>query len=70
VDETRQRLGRLALAAQRSRDAWVDAREARDRAITSAEAGGWTVREIADATELSSAQIGRIIVAQAAARQG
>jgi hypothetical protein len=68
-DGTQVRLARLARAARRADEAARDAREARNAAIAEAEAAGWTVHRIAEATELGHSHVQRIVLAQLAGRQ-
>jgi ParB-like chromosome segregation protein Spo0J len=66
---TGERLRRLSVAANTSRQLAGDDREARDRAIEEADQAGMSVREIARATGLAPGHVHRIITARAAARQ-
>ena len=66
---TAQRLRKLAGAARRAQESARDTETARNAAIGEAEAGGWSIGEIAKAAEMSRAHVHRIVVACAADQQ-
>lgn len=65
----RERVRRLALAAQRSHDVWTADREARDQAIEDADLDGLSIREIADLTGLTNQRVHQVVLERTAARQ-
>ena len=65
----RERVRRLALAAQRSHAVWEVDREARDAAIEDADLDGFSLREIADLTGLTSQRVHQVVLERTAARQ-
>lgn len=67
--QTGVRIGRLAEAARRARQAWDDARAARDAEIDTAEAAGMPIREIARWANLAPITIEDILAARERHRQ-
>jgi len=63
------RLTRLAAAVRAANAVAEDAQETRDAALAEFEAAGYPIRELADATGLSSSQVGRILITQAGRKQ-
>lgn len=65
---TGARLRRTARTARASAETAEDDRAARDQAIWDAETGGWTQRQIADATGLHQTTVADICAKQARVR--
>jgi hypothetical protein len=68
-ERTRQRVIKLSSASRRIDDAARAARERRDGALAEADAEGGGIREIAKLSELSPAQVNRILGAATAEQQ-
>lgn len=67
--ELTMRLHRLGTSARSLRDAYEDAREARDQAIEQADLDGWSLGEISRAVHLTRANVHKIVADRTAARQ-